>query len=109
MSGPVGRRSSAKAKHGREGVDTPRRPPALPIASLRRDRSSQTTTSVFHIFVCEGENVTRHFAASRHGAVTQASKKPTLRHESAGRSQPNVASARKKAILWRNAKAIRHE
>ena len=39
------------------------------------------------------------FAAGRHGAVTKASKKPTLRHESAGSSQPNVAHARKKAIL----------
>jgi hypothetical protein len=49
------------------------------------------------------------FAASRHGAVTEASKKATLRHESAGRSQPSVARAQKKAFSWRNGEAIRRE
>jgi len=49
------------------------------------------------------------FAASRHGAVTKAGKKPTWRHEGAGRSQANAARARKKAFLWRNVEAIRRE
>jgi hypothetical protein len=49
------------------------------------------------------------FAASRHGAVTKASKKPTLHHESTGRTQPNGAPAQKKVFLWRNGEAIRRE
>jgi hypothetical protein len=49
------------------------------------------------------------FAASRHGAVTKVGKKPTLRHESAGRHQPNGTPAREKAFLWRNVEAIRRE
>ena len=98
-----------KRKHAREGVGTPRRPPALPIASLRRDRSNQPTRSVIHIFVLRRQNITRHLCRCRLGAVLKAARRAACVTDAADRSQLNAPRRGKKFFCRRNIEVIRHE